>query len=446
MKKCFFILVSLFFLSCGEEDIDIGNSNNLNSLINLSNEIPGNRCTTGGVKIETGQDLNSDGILSADEIQQTQYVCNGNNSLTNITNVISDENCENGGINIDLGIDSNSNGILDSDEINSTAFICNGFDGNSNLTNINNEPSGTNCENGGLKIDTGIDINNNGILESNEILSTDFACNGMDGYNSLVNVIPELAGENCENGGTKIETGLDISNNGILESNEILSTSYVCAGFSCNLENELTNHYLFNGSNEDSSGNEFEIDFFNISYDNNESILFNGSNSYVNIESEIDPTETDWTFSVWFKLNELPSNKGDAFLLSRENLTTNSDDLYLYIDNDNIIKSWIGDSTSKISSEFTVSNNLWYHIVITYSNEIISYYINGELVKILEANFTSKFSLNENFAISNIYANGIRGSQGRFDGLLDNIRLYNKVLSEKEVNCLFETEGSLSSY
>lgn len=35
-------------------------------------------------------------------------------------------NCVNGGIRIDIGIDANGNGILDSDEISSTEYICNG--------------------------------------------------------------------------------------------------------------------------------------------------------------------------------------------------------------------------------------------------------------------------------------------------------------------------------
>ena len=55
---------------------------------------------------------------------------------------------------------------------------------------------------------------------------------GQDGINTLVNTTVEQAGANCANGGTKIEVGLDIDGNGVLDSNEINGslTKYVCNG------------------------------------------------------------------------------------------------------------------------------------------------------------------------------------------------------------------------
>jgi hypothetical protein len=58
--------------------------------------------------------------------------------------------------------------------------------------------------------------------------------NGVDGKNTLVNTTTEAAGANCANGGTKVEVGLDTNNNGTLDANEINSflTKYVCNGAS----------------------------------------------------------------------------------------------------------------------------------------------------------------------------------------------------------------------
>jgi hypothetical protein len=60
--------------------------------------------------------------------------------------------------------------------------------------------------------------------------------NGVDGKNTLVKTTTELAGANCANGGIKIEVGLDSNNNEILDSNEIntSSTKYVCNGQTSN--------------------------------------------------------------------------------------------------------------------------------------------------------------------------------------------------------------------
>jgi hypothetical protein len=53
---------------------------------------------------------------------------------------------------------------------------------------------------------------------------------GANGKNMLINTITENAGNNCANGGIKIEVGLDLNSNGILESNEVENskTKFLC--------------------------------------------------------------------------------------------------------------------------------------------------------------------------------------------------------------------------
>jgi hypothetical protein len=52
----------------------------------------------------------------------------------------------------------------------------------------------------------------------------------LGGPNTLVRVDPEPAGPNCPDGGLAINTGLDRNGNGYLDDDEILSTQYVCNG------------------------------------------------------------------------------------------------------------------------------------------------------------------------------------------------------------------------
>ena len=104
----------------------------------------------------------------------------GLNSLVNVTNVSSGDTCENGGVKVDFGIDNNASGILDGNEILGTNYICNGVDGNNSLTSVTTEPAGDNCDNGGLKIDSGIDTNGDGTLDNTEITATAYVCNGTD--------------------------------------------------------------------------------------------------------------------------------------------------------------------------------------------------------------------------------------------------------------------------
>src|SRR5262245_1626310 len=104
---------------------------------------------------------------------------------------------------------------------------CTGEDGTSSLTNLTDEPAGSNCANGGVKIESGVDADHDGTLSATEVSATKFVCNG-GGVSTLTNVADEPAGTHCEAGGVKVETGLDSNANGVLDPAEVTQTDYVC--------------------------------------------------------------------------------------------------------------------------------------------------------------------------------------------------------------------------
>lgn len=160
-------------------------------------------------------------------------------------------NCAQGGSKIDSGIDTNANGILDPEEVSNTSYVCDGArgpagaTGRNAMTNVSSEPAGSNCASGGSRIQAGVDLNANSALDSNEVTSNSFVCNGVmgatgptgpagatgaSGFNSLVKVTPVVAGANCIAGGNKIQAGLDTNRDGTLGSDEVTSTQYTCNG------------------------------------------------------------------------------------------------------------------------------------------------------------------------------------------------------------------------
>ncbi|CAM1344724.1 DUF7151 family protein [Tenacibaculum amylolyticum] len=185
-KKTIYCIISLFLIGCQGEDGVAGpaGENGLSSLVNITNVPAGENCENGGIKLDVGIDNNSDGLLEMNEVQTTSYICNGlngSNSLTSVITELAGENCENGGVKINLGIDTNSDGILNESEITSTSYVCNGAPGDSSLTKITNESAGSVCEAGGIKIESGVDVNSNSELENEEVTSTQFICNGLNG-------------------------------------------------------------------------------------------------------------------------------------------------------------------------------------------------------------------------------------------------------------------------
>ena len=83
------------------------------SLINTTIEVAGQNCANGGIKIETGIDINKDGILGADEVNssQTKYLCNGSDG-TDGTDGTDGINASSGFINNSVGGTIPSNVIL----------------------------------------------------------------------------------------------------------------------------------------------------------------------------------------------------------------------------------------------------------------------------------------------------------------------------------------------
>lgn len=74
--------------------------------------------------------------------------------------------------------------------------------------------------------------------------------NGTNGLNAIIKTTSEPAGSNCINGGTKIETGLDANANGVLDVVEVntLQSQFVCNGVSGSDGNGASSHGTWTNS------------------------------------------------------------------------------------------------------------------------------------------------------------------------------------------------------
>jgi hypothetical protein len=145
-------------------------------------------------------------------------------------------NCAAGGVRIDVGIDDNDDGVLDAGEIDHTSYVCSGqATAHDSLVSVTAEPAGANCADGGQRIDYGVDDDDSGVLDAGEIDGTSYVCDsaaGDDGRPNLLAVTAEPAGANCTSGGQRIDYGVDDDGNGTLDAAEIDGTTYVCNGAS----------------------------------------------------------------------------------------------------------------------------------------------------------------------------------------------------------------------
>ena len=202
-------------------------------------------CPNGGSVLEYGIDSNINGILDPVEVNGVEIVCNGTNadiSLVKLSPEPNGDNCTSGGTRIQQGADSNQNQRLDPEEVLETSYVCNGDNGNtgtSSILTLHDILPGEECENGGTRVESGVDINSNDILDPREVQQVKVICDGVDGVDgapgvqspsSLLESTPVTPGEACPTGGLKLTTGLDTNSNGVLDAEEIQHTGLVCNG------------------------------------------------------------------------------------------------------------------------------------------------------------------------------------------------------------------------
>ncbi|ATB50717.1 protein phosphatase 1 regulatory subunit 42 [Corallococcus macrosporus] len=96
------------------------------------------------------------------------------------------------------------------------------------LTRLDPEPAGANCVHGGHFVRTGLDRNDNGALDDDEVTRAEYACvTSIPGV--LVRVQDEPAGANCTEGGKVYRAGQDTNGNGELDDSEVSRQVYGCA-------------------------------------------------------------------------------------------------------------------------------------------------------------------------------------------------------------------------
>ena len=206
------------------------------------------QCLTGGTKIESFTDLNSNGTYEAevDVFYSVKYTCNGSDSIT-LKSVIpsGDSICLNGGTQINVFTDVNDNGTYESSiDKNSTTYkVCNGHKALALTADLSF--GDITCPTGGIQLITCTDSNGDNACTNTSDLNylTQKICNG-PGAGFLV--ATENAGSNCKAGGYRLDRFQDNNNNAVYDVG--IDTSYTST-YICNGLNWLSKSTSFTAGN-----------------------------------------------------------------------------------------------------------------------------------------------------------------------------------------------------
>jgi len=164
-----------------------------------------------------------------------------------------------------------------------------------------------------------------------------------------------------------------------------------------------------------------------------QALNFDGSNDYVSIPDGIIDATQDYTISAWVKVNDFTVDSGgQRRIVMLKDGSGNGISLGTYSTGNNfLLRKAGGTSISKITAK-GYSTGVWYFVAITKTSDTtIVIYINGisDTAVVGDAAFT---------AGSRIGSYGA-GTSGRMNGLIDEVRVYNRALSPNEIQKLYNT-------
>ena len=201
--------------------------------------------------------------------------------------------------------------------------------------------------------------------------------------------------------------------------------------------------YQFNGDGTDETtfGNHADISSATLATDRfgfgNSALLMNGTSSEVRAANGAQLNSGTTTVSFWVKVNSLPGN-GEAFLFSyggwqeRFKLSLPTHGKVVWTTNHT---NGISDMDAGGGNELPVG--IWKQVVVVHDGTSDKIFIDG----VLKATKAVAGLLNPTTKPLGIGYNAIDGGNW-FDGLLDDIAIYNYALSDTEIGALYTTEST----
>ena len=160
-------------------------------------------------------------------------------------------------------------------------------------------------------------------------------------------------------------------------------------------------------------------------------LSFDGVDDYVDCGNDESLNITDEiTLAVWVK----PSKISDLYaIVSKASNPSPPYNSYEFAIQDNELRIWQGGYGTIISVPYPYTINTWHHIVATIkSNDKVKLYGDGVLLK--EEDYPYTFS---SASIKDVLIGSWEGREV-FDGMIDEVRIYNRALSEEEIKWLYE--------
>jgi hypothetical protein len=164
---------------------------------------------------------------------------------------------------------------------------------------------------------------------------------------------------------------------------------------------------------------------------------FDGSNDHVDLGSNVysqSQLGAAGTISAWFKLNALPASSGTMSIMDMEGIFG---DQIINSGGNTRVQVRVYDGGVKTAIGTTnLTTGRWYHYIETWDSTTARVYLNG-----VEENSVAAGAMNNFDSLSRDYSIGKNcndcGSGTRFNGAIDDVRVYSRALSPSEAAGLY---------
>jgi len=138
------------------------------------------------------------------------------------------------------------------------------------------------------------------------------------------------------------------------------------------------------------------------------------------------------TISLWF---EASTNDTSSYIYR---LASQDGRGHIHVDEDSVYFKLRESSSSHGVISYPIDNDIWYHIVCLWDGSVMEMYIDGDLVS--EIPFSGPLSTNDEGNTLGANYTPPLGDPDHictFNGAIDEVRIYNRALSEPEIMCLY---------
>ena len=167
----------------------------------------------------------------------------------------------------------------------------------------------------------------------------------------------------------------------------------------------------------------------------NSAMSFDGVDDYIDCGSDaLSDILEEITISAWINFANIGNNYFEIVNKGNRNAKTGIE-LAVTATGGGLLRAVIGNGITIASPSYNISSyeNQWIHVLTTYNSSSAKLYLNGLLVD------TESSIGNINITSDKFYIGSFRGSFNFFNGSIDDVRIYNRALSQAEITLLYNS-------